>query len=300
MAKPLSQEEIDILLDVRSQLSGGDDYDVAHIESMVAADAGKRVNPYNFKRPRLFAQDQMRVLGHVHEAFARDLAVYLSAQLRTIVEINLSAIDQVLSSPGESAVQAQVIDAYRPELSLFAMLEGLPLAAITSTIGIILVIVFFVTSSDSGSLVIDTITAGGKVDAPITQRVFWCTFEGAVAIVLLLSVGGLASLQSMVISTGLPFAVVLLLLCVLPVGVAVQVVRIHVGEGSDLREQGERQVKAIEPIPAKRGAILDRAGRALVVNTSRYDLALDPTTSKEPSFNPSSTACRRSFDSEPW
>ena len=92
-----------------------------------------------------------------------------------------TAIDQVLTDPGTSAVKAQVIDAYRPELSLFAMLEGLPLAAITSTIGIVLVIVFFVTSSDSGSLVIDTITAGGKVDAPIPQRVFWCTFEGAVA-----------------------------------------------------------------------------------------------------------------------
>jgi BCCT family betaine/carnitine transporter len=122
------------------------------------------------------------------------------------------AIDQVLSSPETSAVKAQVIDAYRPELSLFAMLEGLPLSAITSTIGIILVIVFFVTSSDSGSLVIDTITAGGKVDAPLPQRVFWCTFEGAVAIVLLIG-GGLTALQAMVISTGLPFTLVLLLMC---------------------------------------------------------------------------------------
>ncbi|MGF1503184.1 MAG: BCCT family transporter, partial [Paracoccaceae bacterium] len=123
-----------------------------------------------------------------------------------------AAIDQVLSNPGGSAVQAQVIDSYSPELSLFAMLEGLPLAAITSTIGIVLVIVFFVTSSDSGSLVIDTITAGGKVDAPVSQRVFWCTFEGAVAIVLLIG-GGLTALQAMVISTGLPFTVVLLFLC---------------------------------------------------------------------------------------
>jgi BCCT family betaine/carnitine transporter len=61
--------------------------------------------------------------------------------------------------------------------------------------------------------VIDTITAGGKVDAPLPQRVFWCVFEGAVAMVLLLSVGGLSSLQSMVISTGLPFTVVLLVMC---------------------------------------------------------------------------------------
>lgn len=122
------------------------------------------------------------------------------------------AIDQVLSDPA-SAVKANVIDSYSPELSLFAMLEGLPLSAITSTIGIVLVIVFFVTSSDSGSLVIDTITAGGKVDAPVPQRVFWCTFEGLVAIVLLIG-GGLSSLQAMVISTGLPFTLVLLLMCV--------------------------------------------------------------------------------------
>ena len=111
-----------------------------------------------------------------------------------------AAIEQVLSDPANSAVKAQVIDSYNPPMSLFAMLEGLPMASITSVIGIVLVIVFFVTSSDSGSLVIDTITAGGKVNAPVPQRVFWCVFEGAVAIVLLLG-GGLGALQAMVIST---------------------------------------------------------------------------------------------------
>jgi BCCT family betaine/carnitine transporter len=121
---------------------------------------------------------------------------------------------------GGTAIHQFVNDGYEAvinsplELKLFQMLAELPLASITSLVGIVLVIVFFVTSSDSGSLVIDTITAGGKVDAPMPQRVFWCTFEGAVAVVLLLSAGGLASLQSMVISTGLPFAIVLLLLCV--------------------------------------------------------------------------------------
>ena len=98
------------------------------------------------------------------------------------------------------------------ELKLFSMLDNLPLAAITSFVGIVLVIVFFVTSSDSGSLVIDTITAGGKVDAPVSQRVFWATFEGLVAIALLLG-GGLGALQAASVSTGLPFAVVLLLAC---------------------------------------------------------------------------------------
>ena len=96
---------------------------------------------------------------------------------------------------------------------LFEMLSQLPLAGITSLIGIILVVVFFVTSSDSGSLVIDTITAGGKTDGPLPQRVFWCVFEGLVAIALLLG-GGLAALQAMAVTTGFPFAMLLLLMCV--------------------------------------------------------------------------------------
>jgi len=94
-------------------------------------------------------------------------------------------------------------------LKLFAMLENLPFAEITSFIAIILVVVFFVTSSDSGSLVIDVISAGGKVEAPTPQRVFWCVFEGLVAIALILG-GGLVALQAMSVSTGFPFTFVLL------------------------------------------------------------------------------------------
>ncbi|MCT7373633.1 BCCT family transporter [Chelativorans salis] len=120
-----------------------------------------------------------------------------------------TAMNQFLTE-GYTGVQQTVVD-YVPELSLFAMLADLPLAAISSLIGIILVIVFFVTSSDSGSLVIDTITAGGKIDAPVAQRVFWATFEGLVAIVLLLG-GGLAALQAGAIATGFPFAILLVLM----------------------------------------------------------------------------------------
>ena len=98
------------------------------------------------------------------------------------------------------------------ELKLFVMLSHLPLSTLTSLIGIVLVMVFFITSSDSGSLVIDTITAGGKIDAPTPQRVFWALIGGVIAIALLLG-GGLGALQAMVVSTGLPFAVVLLLGC---------------------------------------------------------------------------------------
>ena len=123
-----------------------------------------------------------------------------------------SAIQQVIERAADSAVYGYVVGSYVPELSLFGMLSELPLTAITSTLAIVLVIVFFVTSSDSGSLVIDTITAGGKIDAPVAQRVFWATFEGLVAAALLLG-GGLAALQAMAVSTGFPFAIVLLLAC---------------------------------------------------------------------------------------
>ena len=123
---------------------------------------------------------------------------------------------------GGTAIAQVVADAAAPvksaalELKLFEMLKPLPFATFTSVLGIVLVLVFFVTSSDSASLVIDTITAGGKTDAPVAQRVFWCTFEGLVAAVLLL-VGGaqsLTALQAMSVSTGFPFTIVLLAMCV--------------------------------------------------------------------------------------
>ncbi len=97
----------------------------------------------------------------------------------------------------------------KPELALFKMFERLPWATLLSCIGMILTIIFFITSSDSGSLTIDTIAAGGKVDAPVPQRVFWCTAEGLVAIALLLG-GGLKSLQAATLAMGFPFAIVLL------------------------------------------------------------------------------------------
>ena len=102
------------------------------------------------------------------------------------------------------------------EIKMFHMFVGLPLTGLLSLTGVMLVLVFFVTSSDSGSLVVDTITAGGKTDVPVQQRVFWAITEGIVAIVLLL-VGGkaaLEALQAMTVSAGLPFTIVLLVMCV--------------------------------------------------------------------------------------
>jgi len=122
------------------------------------------------------------------------------------------AIEQILTNPETSLVKANVIDSYSPELSLFGMLNELPFTKVASTIAILLALVFFVTSSDSGSLVVDTITAGGKIDAPVPQRIFWCIVEGLIAIVLLIG-GGLSALQAGVTATGVPFAILMLVMC---------------------------------------------------------------------------------------
>ncbi|MBT0961922.1 BCCT family transporter [Denitromonas sp. IR12] len=101
-------------------------------------------------------------------------------------------------------------------LAMFQMLEHLPLTSITSALAIALVLVFFVTSADSGSLVIDSITAGGKTDTPRSQRVFWACLVGIISAILL-SVGGkdaLNALQAGAVTTGLPFTVVLLIMTV--------------------------------------------------------------------------------------
>lgn len=96
--------------------------------------------------------------------------------------------------------------------ALFKLLELYPFSTVTSMLAIVLVFVFFVTSSDSGSLVIDIITAGGNLDPPVAQRVFWAVTEGIVAAVLLAG-GGLLALQTAAIMTGLPFALVLVAMC---------------------------------------------------------------------------------------
>ena len=119
-----------------------------------------------------------------------------------------SAIDLQLS--GERDVATAVND--NVATALFDMLEAFPLTGIVSLVGVLLLVSFFVTSSDSGSLVVDHLTSGGKLDSPKPQRVFWAIMEGLVASVLLLG-GGLSALQTAAVATGLPFAVILLVMC---------------------------------------------------------------------------------------
>lgn len=142
------------------------------------------------------------------------IAVLLVPTLVTLVWMSAfggTALFQATNGVGELANGIGDVS-----LAMFHMLEQLPLTSITSTLAIILVLVFFITSSDSGSLVIDNITAGGKTDAPKGQRVFWAALEGVIAGVLLYGGGStaLSALQAGAVATGLPFTLVLLMMCV--------------------------------------------------------------------------------------
>ncbi|MGB7819368.1 MAG: BCCT family transporter, partial [Ornithinibacter sp.] len=99
--------------------------------------------------------------------------------------------------------------------ALFQVLNGLPMAGLLSTIAIVLVVVFFVTSSDSGSYVVDMLASGGDPNPPVWSRIMWAVLEGAVAISLLLAGGGgLSALQTAAILLALPFSVVMVLMVV--------------------------------------------------------------------------------------
>jgi choline/glycine/proline betaine transport protein len=100
--------------------------------------------------------------------------------------------------------------------SLFQLLDTLPLATISSVLAIFVIVFFFVTSSDSGSLVIDILSTGGDLEPPKITRVYWSILEGVAATVLLLigGTGSLTALQTMSIATAVPFSIVLVLACV--------------------------------------------------------------------------------------
>ena len=120
---------------------------------------------------------------------------------------------------GDTALHMIMVDGYNSLISevqnnqaiaLFKLLERLPFTEFVSSLTILLIITFFVTSSDSGSLVIDSLAAGGRSDTPWWQRSFWVVTEGAVAAVLLIA-GGLTALQTAAIVSALPFAIIILI-----------------------------------------------------------------------------------------
>lgn len=125
---------------------------------------------------------------------------------------------------GESALiqELQVGDLVGPEgvvdtnLSLFLLLETLPLSSIMSVISILVIALFFITSSDSGSLVIDILSHGGRTHTPKVTRVYWAVLEGVAAAVLLIAGGSaaLVALQTASIITAVPISIIMALTCV--------------------------------------------------------------------------------------
>jgi betaine/carnitine transporter, BCCT family len=129
--------------------------------------------------------------------------IWFTAFGETALSLNKSGAGEL----GEGMTSASLV--------LFQMLADLPFAEITSVIAILLLIVFIVTSADSGALVVDTITSGGKTDAPVVQRVFWACMLGLTASALLYGGGTdvLRSLQAGTITAALPFTLILLASC---------------------------------------------------------------------------------------
>ena len=119
--------------------------------------------------------------------------------------------DTALNAIMNQGVASLISDVQENEaIALFKLYDLLPGSSVMSGLTVLLIITFFVTSSDSGSLVIDSLASGGNAHSPVWQRVFWAVLEGTVASVLLLA-GGLNALQTMTITSALPFAVIMLL-----------------------------------------------------------------------------------------
>lgn len=164
-----------------------------------------------------------------------------------ITAFGSTSIQQALS--GDQTIINAVND--NVATALFVFLEEFPFAVALNIIGVILIAGFFVTSSDSGSLVVDSLTSGGKIDAPVGQRVFWAVAEGAVAAVLLIG-GGLQALQTASIVTGLPFAFILLFMCYsLYTGVRDEYLKM---EEKKAQKELESYEEVISDIIKKRGA----------------------------------------------
>jgi choline/glycine/proline betaine transport protein len=117
-----------------------------------------------------------------------------------------SAIHMILDQGLTSLAQVVSED---QSLALFQFLEQFPLPSLFSLIAIVMVVVFFVTSADSGAMVVNMLASHGRDDTPMWQRIFWAGIIGVVAIALLLA-GGLSSLQTAAIASALPFSVILL------------------------------------------------------------------------------------------
>ncbi|MBA6251946.1 MULTISPECIES: choline BCCT transporter BetT [unclassified Colwellia] len=118
-----------------------------------------------------------------------------------------SAIDLVYN---QGIVELGEMVSKDSSVALFVFLENFPLSSVLSFFSVLMIVIFFVTSCDSGAMVVDMLCSHGKNDTPLWQRVYWAVGIGIVAAILLLA-GGLNALQTMTIASALPFTIVLLL-----------------------------------------------------------------------------------------
>ncbi|MCP1647984.1 BCCT family transporter [Pseudomonas nitroreducens] len=117
-----------------------------------------------------------------------------------------SAIHMILN---EGVTDLAAVVDQDSSLALFAFLEHFPLSSVVSMVAVLMVVVFFVTSADSGALVVDMLASSGHAHSPLWQRIFWSVSIGVVAVALLLA-NGLKALQTATIASALPFSAILL------------------------------------------------------------------------------------------
>lgn len=150
-----------------------------------------------------------------------------------------SVIDMILNQ-GITSLGAVVSNDV--SLALFAFLEHLPLSNIFTYIALLMIVVFFVTSADSGALVMDMLCAYGEGSKGLAYRIFWSVGAGVVAIALLLA-GGLSALQTMAIISALPFVTILM----------ISIYGLFKALNIDAQKQEVQQLDLTTPLPAMGG-----------------------------------------------
>ncbi|MBD8078131.1 BCCT family transporter [Cellulosimicrobium arenosum] len=192
-----------------------------------------------------------------------------------------AGLSQEMASPGSMQDGAGGVD---QNTALFQLLDTFPAGAVLSVAAIVLIVVFFVTSSDSGSLVVDMLASGGNPNPPTWSRIFWAVVEGLVAIALLVA-GGLQALQTVAILIALPFSVIM-------IGMAVATVRALSAEHAALMRSERRQARA---------ALTDQVTTRVTESISEQWEELYPDRPRQPRHEAQhgSRARRRTRDDDP-
>ena len=167
-------------------------------------------------------------------------------------------------SEGTAGTIAEPMNEVGTEVAMFAMFNEMPGTLILSGAAILLTSTFFITSSDSGSLVIDHLTSGGKHDAPVTMRIFWAVTEGAVAAALLYAGGkdALEGLRAASISTGLPFTLILVFM----------MYAVHKGLQTEYEVlESEEFQDRVQEMAEEGELVIDRAGGEVVTDISESE-----------------------------